>query len=142
MLIGHIAYGYEYFGLTERLVITQAIEKLHLAIAYSLSINMGCVFNGSAKTETIMDLAKAIALFSIICYCNELSDLESIRAKLFGAIQCKGWACLSSLNNLNIAVLEAVYASIHTISEAWIAKQSKFQVISIHFFLKLKIKYF
>lgn len=126
--IGRLAYGYEYLGLTERLVCTQTTERTHLSIAHALNMQMGCVLNGLAKTETIKDLAKTCALFSIICYCNKFTDLTGIHMRINGAIRCNGWICLSNFNHLDIEIMNAISVRIHSLMTAWHMRQTKFIV--------------
>lgn len=128
--IGRMAYGYEYLGLTERLVCTQTTERAYLSIAHTLNMQMGCVINGLAKTETIKDLAKAAALFSVICHCNKFTDLDSIHMKINGAIRCSGWMCLSNFNNLDIEIMNAISERIHSLMAAWNRRQTKFIVMN------------
>lgn len=133
--IGRLAYGYEYLGLSERLVCTQTTERAYLSITHTLNMQMGCVISGMAKTETIKDLAKAAALFSVICHCSKFTDLNSIHMKINGAIRCNGWMCLSNFNNLDIEIMNAISERIHTLMAACHTKQTKFIVIQQNHFL-------
>lgn len=134
LYLGQLAYGYEYLGLTERLVCTSTTERAHLSMAHALSMQMGCVLNGLTKTETIKDLAKTCATFSIICYCNKFTDMNAIHMKINGAIRCNGWICLSHFNNLDIEIMSAISVRIHSLMAAWNTKQTKFIVTNILIF--------
>lgn len=127
--IGRLAYGYEYLGLTERLVCTQTTERAFLSIAHTLNMQMGCVLNGTAKIETIKDLAKAAALFSVTSHCSKFIDLDSIHMKINGAIRCNGWMCLSNFNNLDVEMMNAISERIHALMAAWHTRQTKFIVM-------------
>lgn len=128
---GRLQYGYEYLGLHERLVITPRTDKVYLAIAHALSMQMDCILFGretSGKSEMVKDLAKICALFSVINNCYKFTDFKSIYTILIGLIQCGGWCCLTNFCNMNDSVINAISLQIHTLKMSQMRKQTKFIV--------------
>lgn len=92
---------------------------------------MGCMLNGQencGKTETIKDLAKICAIFSVIRNCTELMDFKTMHTTLIGLVQC-GWGILTNFNNMRNTVINAISMPIHALNMALITKRPTFQVI-------------
>lgn len=130
--IGRLEYGYEYVGLNGRLVSTPGTERVHFATARAINMQMGCMLNGRencGKTETIKDLAKICAIFSVIRNCTVLMDFKTIYTILIGLVQCGGWGILTNFNNMRNSVMNAISMPIHALNMALITKRPTFQVI-------------
>lgn len=130
--IGRLEYGYEYMGLNGKLIITPGTEKVHFAIAHAINMQMGCMLNGRencGKTETIKDLAKICAIFSVIRNCTEFMDFKTVHTILVGLVQCGGWGILTNFNNMRNTVMDAISMPIHALNMALITKRPTFQVI-------------
>lgn len=125
-----LTYGYEYMGLNGRLVITPGTEKVHFAIAHAINMQMGCTLHGQEqKTETIKNLAKICAKFSVIRNCTEFMDFKTLHTIFIGLVNCGGWGILTNFNNMRNAVMNAISMPIHALNMALITKRPTFQVI-------------
>lgn len=133
--LGQLKYGYEYLGLSNRLVITPDTERIHLAIAHALSLRMGCILighNGTGKTEILKDLSKICAKYSIMRNCSRFMDVQCMHTILIGLIQCGGWGCLTKFNDMNQTVMDAISMPIYTLTMAFNMKCSTFRVILLN----------
>lgn len=109
---GVFPYGYEYLGLTGRLVITPLTDRCVLTLTQALSMHLGAspsglcympLFShpqlyfppsgpaGTGKTETVKDLAKTMGLLCMVTNCGSGMDYQSI-AKLFSGLVQTGKA--------------------------------------------------
>lgn len=127
--LGRLEYGYEYIGLNGRLIITPGTEKVYFAIAQAINMQMGCMLNGQencGKTETIKDLARICAIFSVIRNCTDLMDVKTVHTTLIGLVQC-GWGILTNFNHMRNTVINAISMSIHALNMALTSKRPTFQ---------------
>ncbi|KZF19340.1 dynein heavy chain [Xylona heveae TC161] len=113
-----LSYGFEYLGVTERLVRTPLTDRCFLTLTQGLCQRLGGSPYGPAgtgKTESVKALGTQLGRFTLVFCCDDTFDFQAMGRIFLGICQVGAWGCFDEFNRLEERILSAVSQQIQNI---------------------------
>lgn len=129
MLNATISYGYEYLGNFQRVVMTPLTERCYRTILLAYQHQLNASIEGptaTGKSETIKDLAKALAIQLKVFDCTPDLDYRTISRFLKGVATSGAWLCLEDFNRIELKTISVVAQKMRAIQMSLKKRLPKF----------------
>ncbi|KZT42722.1 dynein heavy chain [Sistotremastrum suecicum HHB10207 ss-3] len=113
-------YGWEYLGVSDRLVQTPLTDRTYLTLTQALDSQLGgSPFGpaGTGKTESVKALGVQLGRFVLVFCCDETFDFQAMGRIFVGLCQVGAWGCFDEFNRLEERILSAVSQQVQTIQQ-------------------------
>ena len=113
-----LAYGFEYLGVSERLVRTPLTDRCFLACTQAMAQRLGGSPYGPAgtgKTESVKALGVQLGRFTLVFNCDDTFDFQAMGRIFLGICQVGAWGCFDEFNRLEERILSAVSQQVQNI---------------------------
>lgn len=113
-----LRYGFEYLGVSERLVRTPLTDRCFLTLTQAMAQRLGGSPYGPAgtgKTETVKALGTQLGRFTLVFCCDDTFDFQAMGRIFLGICRVGAWGCFDEFNRLEERILSAVSQQVQNI---------------------------